>query len=340
MNARAAIAAIVTALVAASAAYGARTPTPTIYWGAHIGDNYGLGTDAPWNTAAMPDFAQQMGKAPSLVEFGVWWAGSCAWAPCYSSALASFPAAQMQAIRSYGAIPVLDWASADATKGLSQPSYTDKAIASGAFDAYITQFARDARAWGHPFFLRLDWEMNGAWWPWSVGANGNSAVDFVAAWKHVHAIFASQGATLVDWLWTVNVEPGSSTPFASEYPGSSYVDWIGVDGYDNGSLGFPNGSFASVFGQTLSDINAAGTGKKVMIAEIGSQDGPNKPQFIADSLAGAQADGVSGYVYMDKNESPHSWRIDSSAAALAAFKAGIASSAFAANAYGGITAAP
>jgi len=31
------------------------------------------------------------------------------------------------------------------------------------FDRYLRTFARQVRAWGHPFFLRFDWEMNGFW---------------------------------------------------------------------------------------------------------------------------------------------------------------------------------
>lgn len=318
-----------------------QTVNPPIYWGAHIGDNYGLGSDAPWATAAMPDFASQMGKAPSLVEFGIWWSGSCAWAPCYSSGGAAFPTTQMQAIRSYGAIPVLDWASADASGSVTQPAFTDAAIASGVYDAYITQFAKDAKAWGHPFFLRYDWEMNGAWWPWSVGDNGNSAADYIAAWQHVHNIFVAQGANLVSWVWVVNVEPGSSTPFSTEYPGNSYVDWLGIDGYDHGSLGSPSGSFASIFQQTYNDLVSGATGKKIMLAEVGSTESANKPQFLSDSLSMIQGGtGIDAYVYMDKNDGTYSWRIDSSTAALNAFKAGIASSAFQPNIYGSLSTKP
>ena len=35
--------------------------------------------------------------------------------------------------------------------------YTDADIANGSQDAYITQWAEAAKAWGHPFFLRFDW---------------------------------------------------------------------------------------------------------------------------------------------------------------------------------------
>ena len=49
------------------------------------------------------------------------------------------------------------------------------------FDAFITQWATDAKNWGHPFFLRFDWEMNGNWqFPWSVQLNGNAPAGFAS----------------------------------------------------------------------------------------------------------------------------------------------------------------
>ena len=50
---------------------------------------------------------------------------------------------------------------------------------------------KQAQEWGHPFFLRFDWEMNGFWFPWSEGVNGNKPGEFVAAWRHVHDIFTA-----------------------------------------------------------------------------------------------------------------------------------------------------
>ena len=78
----------------------------------------------------------------------------------------------------------------------------------GTHDAYIREFAEDARDWGHPFFLRFNWEMNGNWFPWSEGVNGNQPGEYVAAWRHVHDIFTEVGATNATWVWCPNVDPG------------------------------------------------------------------------------------------------------------------------------------
>ena len=48
--------------------------------------------------------------------------------------------------------------------------------------------------------------MNGSWFPWSEGVNGNRAGEYVAAWRHVHDIFTAVGATNVTWVWCPNVD--------------------------------------------------------------------------------------------------------------------------------------
>src|SRR5581483_1881515 len=87
-------------------------------------------------------------------------------------------------IRGRGFIPMLSWGSSD-DGNYDDANFKDKEVASGSQDAYIRQWAEDAKAWGHPFFLRFDWEMNGSWWNFGTGhyPNGspgpNAAIDFV-----------------------------------------------------------------------------------------------------------------------------------------------------------------
>ena len=64
--------------------------------------------------------------------------------------------------------------------------------------------------------------MNGNWFPWSEGLNGNTAGQFVQMWQHVWNIFQAAGAnTYVIWLWAPNrVDNLAHAPSLSElYPG-------------------------------------------------------------------------------------------------------------------------
>ena len=106
----------------------------------------------------------------------------------------------------------------------------------GRYDAYIREFAEAAKAWGHPFFLRFNWEMNGNWFAWSEGVNGNQPGEYVAAWRHVHDIFTSVGATNATWVWCPNVDPGKEfDDLALALSGRRYVDWTCLDGYNWGT---------------------------------------------------------------------------------------------------------
>ena len=56
--------------------------------------------------------------------------------------------------------------------------------------------------------------MNGFWFPWNEGVNGNQPGEFVAAWRHVHDIFEAVGATNATWVWCPNVNIYGDLPDA------------------------------------------------------------------------------------------------------------------------------
>ena len=95
----------------------------------------------------------------------------------------------MDEVASRGAMPLVTWTPQDPALGTNQPEYALRAIIAGDHDEYIAHWARDARAWGKPFYLRYAHERNGKWQPWSTGVNGNTAAQYVTAWRHAHDIF-------------------------------------------------------------------------------------------------------------------------------------------------------
>jgi len=101
-------------------------------------------------------------------------------------------------------------------------------INSGKYDSYIRSTATGIKALGAKVFLRWFWEMDGK-------ANASFAVSptaFKAAWAHIHAIFASVGATNVAWVWTPTAYGFDVGRAAQWYPGASLVDWVGADGFN------------------------------------------------------------------------------------------------------------
>ena len=204
---------------------------------------------------------------------------------------------------------------------LQPDGVTLASVAAGGADAYLRSYADDVVAFGHPVILSFGHEMNGTWYSW--GAGHASPASFVAAWRHVVRVFRAAGAANVTWLWTVNSVNGASSALRQWWPGASWVDWAGVDGY----YFRPTDTFASVFGSTIADIRAF-SGAPLLIAETAVGTTANRESQIDGLFAGARDERLAGLVWFD--EAQHAglyhqdWRLENDANARAAFAAAAA----------------
>ena len=251
----------------------------------------------------------------------------------------------MNEVRAHGSIPLITWDPQDPSNGTAnQLAYALQNIINGNFDGYITQWAQESKAWGHPYFLRFAHEMNGNWNPWSEQVNGNKPGQFVLAWRHVHDIFTRLGVTNVTWVWSPNIDFSTSTPLQELYPGDGYVDWVGMSGYNWGPFGQWHvwQSFSSVFSQTYNDILHI-TSRPIMITETASTElGGNKANWISDAFVTQLPHNfphIHAFVWFDESKE-EDWRIESSPSAQAAFAAAISSPIYSSNTFGGISASP
>jgi len=310
---------------------GKSAPAPAesphaLYWGAWIGSQL-TGDEAPWDMGAVSALEKIAGKSPSLINFSSPFA-DCSKSPC---SFYDFPAAEMERIRGHGSIPFFSWASQSTPASLSQPDFQLSDVIEGRYDAYIREWAEAAREWGHPFFLRFNWEMNGNWFAWMEGVNGNQPGEYVTAWRHVHDIFTSVGATNATWVWCPNVDPGHQLrDLKSLYPGDAYVDWTGLDGYNFGTNpASPRGwmSFNELFRTTYDEIvEEIAPSKPLVISEVGSSEyGGSKAEWIADALHSARTEyaQLKAMVWFEKYDDGMDWPIESSSSSAAAFAGGI-----------------
>jgi hypothetical protein len=316
------------------------TSTPTrlagsaIYWGAYIeGATYGYG-NAPYDIRTMDAFEANTGKAESIVHWGQGW--------FYNGAYQSFNPAMMDRVRNRGSIPLLDWSSWDACCGVNQPTFSLQAIIDGNHDAYIRTWATAARNWGHPFFLRMDHEMNGDWYPWSEVVNGNSQGQYVRAWRHVHDIFTQLGATNVTWVWCINREYPGSQPLDGLYPGDAYVDWVSADIYNRYPTQWQ--SFYDLFRPGYDRLVTIAPSKLIMIAETSSiEEGGSKANWITEQLGGSMASNfprVKALVWFNWVKNGLNWTIESSTSAQSAFHNAIASPYYLPNNFANLNVSP
>jgi hypothetical protein len=308
-------------------------PHLPLYWGATIGDQI-TGEQAPWDMSAVSRFEGMAGKQLSLINFFSPFA-DCGGSHC---SFYKFPADPMDNIREHGAIPVFSWSSQSTPSSLNEPNFQLSDVIAGGYDTYIRQFAEDARDWGHPFFLRFNWEMNGNWFPWMEGVNGNQSGDSVAAWRHVHDIFTSVGADNVTWVWCPNVDPaGKMRDLASLYPGDDYVDWTGLDGYNWGPGKGGWASFDSLYSSTYHAItDSVAPSKPMLIGEMGSsENGGSKASWISETLAQIPAayPKIRGMLWFNTFDDGMDWPIETSDSATSAFASGIQDPAYRTNSF-------
>lgn len=295
-----------TYLATLTAAKATPSPAPGYrgLWGGYV-------PDFPGSLATLDSLQSEVGRSAHFVMWYVHWAGP------YNTPNAG----DIASVEANGSTPVITWLSDDPT---GATTITDRAIANGTYDRYISGWARALRQVGSTVYLRLDPEMNGNWYGWSPGQNGQSSSDYVAAWRHVHSLFAAAGALNVKFMWSPDVDYTGATNMASLYPGDQYVDFVGLDGYNWGPLdGHTWQTPQQVFGPSLSEL-AAITSKPELITEVGSTEvGGDKATWITQFFALLKAQPqVRGFIWFDDNKETD-WRIDSSPASLQAFRLGL-----------------
>jgi mannan endo-1,4-beta-mannosidase len=256
--------------------------------------------DDPNSYAGIDQFARGIGRQPNIVLY-------------YQSWLKQFQTSFAAEAMNHGATTLVQLSTGNAPLAN---------IASGQYDAYWRSYADEVKAFGGPVILSLDHEMNGDWY--TFGYKHTPPAIFVAAWRHVVNIFRQQGAKNVTWMWTVNIEDAGDNKTANPdlwWPGRSYVNWVGIDGYYYSW----SETFAPLFGPTIADVREI-TNDPILIAETGVALAAGQSTKFDDLFEGVRTFGLLGFVLFDQDglhKFIQTWRI-SSPSAFAALRKGVA----------------
>ncbi len=220
------------------------------------------------------------GRSLGLVHVYQNWAN-----PVKNSALAALAAT--------GATPVIDWS-----------CNSDANIIDGSQDTFITSYADQLASFGRPVFLRWFWEMNLTGLTRTAACLGSAgAAGYVEAFQHIVTLFRAAGASNVAFVWCPSIVGTTDDFAAAYYPGNSYVDWIGWDGYDRKQD--PNmlsDLFLPFYDHWLPE------GKPMMIGETGATiDQASYLTDLTDNLPSLMPD-VKALLYYD-SESTQDWTI-------------------------------
>jgi hypothetical protein len=251
---------------------------------------------APNSYTGVDRFAHAVGRQPNLVSY-------------YSGWGEAFQAAFAQTAASHGATTIVQ---VDPDKvSLGQ-------IASGTYDYYLTSFADAVAAFHHRVVISFGHEMNGFWEPW--GYHHARPADFIAAWRHMVTVFRHHDANNVTWLWQVNSSSSQTGPVRDWWPGSRYVNWVGISGYYYVS----GNKFSNVFTPVVTAIRKFSQAP-LLVAEtaVGPQAGQSRG--IKNLFAGLRTEHYLGLVWFDQHSygglyKGENWRLEDSPSALAAFR--------------------
>jgi len=145
--------------------------------------------------------------------------------------------------------------------------------ATGAYNQYFTTLAHTLVNDGAAnAILRLGWEFNGTWYPWSV-SNNTDAQNFASFWRQIVDTMRAVPGAQFSFLWNPNGGGSSNWNLELAYPGSAYVDYIGTDVYDEwwGSSSTPQAAWSNAVSQTWG-LNwlvnfASGQGRPIAMPE-------------------------------------------------------------------------
>ena len=264
-------------------------PSPPAH-GAYLGAFVGADVWTQVNEINAVDTLQkQIGRKLQLVHTYLQWQ-------------APFPTASDVAFLAQGSTLLISWAGTDTEQ-----------IISGADDAWIRTRAEQIKALGKPVFLEWRWEMDRP----NLRSQVHSGADYVAAWDHIRAIFASAEVSNAAWVWCPTGAGFTDGRAAAFYPGDNEVDWICADTYPYGSYA----SFASVADPFLNW--ASHHSKPVMIGEFGvpaSVGEQQRVQWLHAAAKVVQADQqIKALLYFD-DDPPGQFPYALQGGALATFR--------------------
>ncbi|ATO15902.1 beta-mannanase [Micromonospora sp. WMMA2032] len=165
-----------------------------------------------------PTWQTPDGRVSALTAFGEQTGGKVTLAHMFHEWEDDFPGPTENAFQAAQMLQMISWSGADT-----------RSITDGVYDQLIRQRAKKIKDFGVPVLLRWRWEMDRP----NLRQSVRSPEDYVAAWKHIRAIFTEEGATNAGWVWCPHVLGfvDSSRNAAAYYPGDDQVDWLCTDVY-------------------------------------------------------------------------------------------------------------
>ena len=290
------------------------------------------------------DFEEMVGKHQAIIVSSSYWGEQ------------NFPTDNLNVIWRHGSLPLVFWSPWD--KPYEEDHGPDKfgltEILAGKWDAYIDKWADAARDFGHPMIVVFGVEMNGTWFPWSGAYYGGAQwvpeynnwkgpETFRRAYRYVVDRVRARGASNIKWMFHTNnypypYETWNGAP--AYYPGSDYVDWLGLSVYGQQYKDEPNPDIPSLVDWPYQEMSRLDPNKPIMIAEWATGEFPlttappsaiRKPAWIKQGLElfRTRYPRIKAALYwherwQNADGSYSNLRVNSSVESLRAYRSGVA----------------
>lgn len=212
------------------------------------------------------------------------------------------------------------------------------AVAAGEHDDYLTEVAAAMAQFPGDIYVRPWPEMNANWSAWQPTPGGDrpdggTPGEFVAAWRHLADFLRGHGASNLRLVFNPDASDHSdNTSISVIWPGSDYVDVLGIDGYNwgaNPATGDTWRSFDEIFAPMYGILTALHLTAPVWITEVGckepaAEDGApldparSKARWVAEMLASTAFPRVEAVSWFNTSKE-RDWRLQSDPAAAAMF---------------------
>jgi Glycosyl hydrolase family 26 len=298
-------------------------------------------TEDDVRAAKIDAFERRAGRKPVWIYFSQSWYRGL-----------SFPRERVLTIWRHGQVPYIAFMPASGVfygpgpaQQYPEQHFTLQRIIEGEFDTALRAWADAARDANIPILLDFGTEVNDGWGTWNASWNGAGQTDgyddpaypdgaerFRDAYRHLVTLFRQEGATNVTWFFHADSYQQSEwwNKLALYYPGDDYVDWLGISVY--GSL-FPNVPMLPFTAKldtsgVYTDLTAMSK-RPTAIVEMGVVDNAarGKPAWIRQAFAALRSGRyprVQAATWWNMNSGTSDTRIDSSPAALGAFRGAVA----------------
>lgn len=290
----------------------------SLFWGVAL-------SGAPITAARLAEVSRETGIRPQVVLFYLQW-------PTVPYDLSQFPRESLDAIWDFGAIPCLSWEPMS-YHGLRETMISYQTILQGRYDPYLKAFARAVRRWHNPLIIRFAHEMNVQRYHWGTirqAFGPRSPEIYRRMFCHLVDLFRREGADNVLWAFSPNAEsipnpahdPGAEwNEVFRYYPGTTFVDLLGMDGYNWGTTQNLQKSgwisrwqtFEEIFASLYKALRALAPEKPLLVFETAAaRQGGERAAWVRDMLVTLERWQARGLIWFQADKETD-WRLTAAA---------------------------